>query len=116
MMCQLVIGREFFPLYRVLTPTSDDMYNLSKLPISSKTLKKHTKVETFALIGHDLKQIWHSKLSRLGQEQLQSKAAARIQRVWRRNHPKTDDSNSVGGGSRKLQNPAKPDSIIVTKQ
>ncbi|KAK4548412.1 hypothetical protein RGQ29_032793 [Quercus rubra] len=100
----------------VLTPTSDDMYNLSKLPISSKTLKTHTKVEAFALMAHDLKQIWHSKLSRLGQEQLQSKAAARVQRVWRRNHPKTDDSNSVGGGSRKLQNPAKPDSTIVTKQ
>ncbi|KAK4564814.1 hypothetical protein RGQ29_006755 [Quercus rubra] len=100
----------------VLTPTSDDMYNLSKLPISSKTLKTHTKVEAFALMAHDLKQIWHSKLSRLGQEQLQSKAAARVQRVWRRNHPKTDDSNSVGGGSRKLQNPAKLDSTIVTKQ
>ena len=100
----------------VLTPTSDDMYNLSKLPVSSKTLKTHTKVEAFALMAHDLKQIWHSKLSRLGQEQLQSKAAARVQRVWRRNHPKTGDSNSVGGGSRKLQNPAKLDSTIVTKQ
>uniref|UniRef100_A0A7N2MVN0 Cyclic nucleotide-binding domain-containing protein n=1 Tax=Quercus lobata TaxID=97700 RepID=A0A7N2MVN0_QUELO len=86
----------------VLTPTSDDMYNLSKLPISSKTLKTHTKVEAFALMAHDLKQIWQSKLSRLGQEQLQSKAAARVQRIWRRNHPKTDDSNSIGGGSRKL--------------
>ena len=100
----------------VLTPTSDDMYNLSKLPVSSKTLKTHTKVEAFALMAHDLKQIWHSKLSRLGQEQLQSKAAARVQRFWRRNHPKTGDSNSVGGGSRKLQNPAKLDSTIVTKQ
>ncbi|XP_075674735.1 cyclic nucleotide-gated ion channel 1-like, partial [Castanea sativa] len=100
----------------VLTPTSDDMSNLSKLPISSKTLKTHTKVEAFALLAHDLKQIWHSKLSRLGQEQLQSKAAARVQRIWRRNHPKTDDSNSVGGGSRKLQNPAKPDNTVVAKQ
>ncbi|XP_050259652.1 probable cyclic nucleotide-gated ion channel 10 [Quercus robur] len=86
----------------VLTPTSDDMYNLSKLPISSKTLKTHTKVEAVALMAHDLKQIWQSKLSRLGQEQLQSKAAARVQRIWHRNHPKTDDSNSIGGGSRKL--------------
>ncbi|XP_023889695.2 probable cyclic nucleotide-gated ion channel 10 [Quercus suber] len=100
----------------VLTPTSDDMYNLSKLPVSSKTLKTHTKVEAFALMAHDLKQIWHSKLSRLGQEQLQSKAAARVQRIWHRNHPKTDDSNSIGGGSRKLQKPAKPVSTVVTKQ
>ena len=75
----------------ILTPTSFDMYNVSKLPISSKTLKTHTKVEAFALMAHDLKQIWHSKLSRLGQEQLQSKAAARVQQIWRQRRPKTDD-------------------------
>ncbi|KAM3741816.1 hypothetical protein ACB098_07G025700 [Castanea mollissima] len=75
----------------VLTPTSVDLYNLSKLPISSKTLKTHTKVEAFALMAHDLKQIWHSKLSRLGQEQLQSKAAARVQQIWRQRRRKTDD-------------------------
>ncbi|KAF3945878.1 hypothetical protein CMV_027794 [Castanea mollissima] len=71
------LGRKLFEW--VLRLTSDNMYNLSKLPISSKTLKTHTKVEAFALMAHDLKQIWHSKLSRLGQEQLQSKAAARVQ-------------------------------------
>ncbi|KAK9989667.1 hypothetical protein SO802_029906 [Lithocarpus litseifolius] len=67
----------------ILRPTSADMYNLSKLPVSSKTLKTHTKVEAFALMAHDLKQIWHSKLSRLGTEQLQSQAASIIQRIWR---------------------------------
>ena len=67
----------------VLTPTSDDMNNLSKVPISSKTLKTHTKVEAFALMAHDLKQIWLSKLSRLDTEQLQTQAAIRIQRFWR---------------------------------
>ena len=59
----------------VLTPTSDDMNNLSKVPISSKTLKTHTKVEAFALMAHDLKQIWLSKLSRLDTEQLQQAIA-----------------------------------------
>ena len=99
------LGRKL--LQWVLTPTSA-MYNLSKLPISSKTLNTHTKVEAFALMANDLKQIWHCKLSRIGQEQLQSKASACAQRIWHHNHPKMDDSNRVGGGSRKLQNPAKP--------
>ena len=48
-------------------------------------------MEAFALMAHDLKQIWHSKLSRLGQEQLQSKAAALVQQIWRQRRPKTDD-------------------------
>ncbi|XP_050260596.1 cyclic nucleotide-gated ion channel 1-like isoform X3 [Quercus robur] len=47
----------------VMKPTSNDMRNLSILPVSSKTLKTHTKVEIFALEAHDLKQI-------LGPEQL----------------------------------------------
>ena len=39
--------------------SSVDVYNhnLSKLPISSKTLKTHTKVEVFALMANDLKDI-----------------------------------------------------------
>ena len=60
-------GRELLEL--VLT--SDDISNLSKVPVSSKTLKTHTKVEAFALMAHDLKQIW------------QTQAAIRIQRFWR---------------------------------
>ncbi|XP_050260441.1 cyclic nucleotide-gated ion channel 1-like [Quercus robur] len=40
----------------VLTSTS----NLSKVPVSSKTLKTYTKVEAFALMAHDLKRIWQS--------------------------------------------------------
>ena len=50
-------GRELLEL--VLT--SDDISNLSKVPVSSKTLKTYTKVEAFALMAHDLKQIWQSK-------------------------------------------------------
>nr|XP_023874085.1 cyclic nucleotide-gated ion channel 1-like isoform X2 [Quercus suber] len=78
----------------VMKASSADMYNLSKLPIYSKTLKTHTKVEAFALMASDLKQIWHSKLSRFGPEGLQSQAASRLQRGWRghRDHPKTDDA------------------------
>ena len=54
----------------VLRPTDDDMYNLSKVQVSSKTLKTHTKVEVFALMAHDLKH-------------LQSQEASIIQRIWR---------------------------------
>lgn len=77
--------------------------NLSKLPVSSRTLKAHTKVEVFALMAQDLKQILHSKLSSLGPEQLPSAAASVVQRIWRRKHPKTEDSV---GGSTKLQSNA----------
>ena len=78
----------------VMKASSADMYNLSKLPIYSKTLKTHTKVEAFALMASDLKQIWHSNLSRLGPEGLQSHAASRVQRRWRwhRDQPKMDDA------------------------
>ena len=52
-------GEELLEL--VLTSTSDDISNLSKVPVSSKTLKTYTKVEAFALMAHDLKGIWQSK-------------------------------------------------------
>ncbi|XP_030943850.1 cyclic nucleotide-gated ion channel 1-like isoform X2 [Quercus lobata] len=75
----------------VLKPTSDDMRNLSILPVSSKTLKTHTKVEAFALMAHDFKKIMESKFSLLGPEELQSKAAIRVQRSWHQHRAKTDD-------------------------
>ena len=50
--------------------------NLSKLPISSKTLKTHTKVEAFALMANDLKDIGYSRFSRLDPEQSQVEAAS----------------------------------------
>ena len=65
----------------VLTRASDDMSNLSKVPLSSKTLKTHTKVEAFALMAHDLKRIWQSKLSQLGQEESEFEAASFVQRI-----------------------------------
>ena len=65
----------------VLTPASDDMSNLSKVPLSSKTMKTHTKVEAFALMAHDLKRIWQSKLSQLGQEESEFEAASFVQRI-----------------------------------
>ena len=60
--------------------SSVDVYNhnLSKLPISSKTLKTHTKVEAFALMAYDLKEILESKLSLLEPEKLKSRAAIRV--------------------------------------
>ena len=52
-------GEELLEL--VLKSTSDDISNLPEVPVSSKTLKTSTKVEAFALMAHDLKQIWQSK-------------------------------------------------------
>ncbi|KAM3694006.1 hypothetical protein ACJW31_07G028000 [Castanea mollissima] len=63
----------------VLKPTSGR--DLSILPVSSKTLKTHTKVEAYALIAHDFNKIWQLPL--LGPEQL-VQAATLIQRFWRR--------------------------------
>ena len=48
-------GKELLEL--LWNPSSVDVYNLSKLPVSSKTLKTHTKVEAFALMANDLKDI-----------------------------------------------------------
>ena len=58
--------------------SSVDVYNhnLSKLPISSETLKTHTKVEAFALMANDLKDIGYSRFSRLDPEQSQVEAAS----------------------------------------
>ncbi|KAL4614123.1 hypothetical protein ACB092_07G031900 [Castanea dentata] len=63
----------------VMKPTSGR--NLSILPVSSKTLKTHTKVQAFALMAHDFNKIW--QLSLLGPEQLVL-ATVLIQRYWRR--------------------------------
>ncbi|XP_050260529.1 cyclic nucleotide-gated ion channel 1-like isoform X2 [Quercus robur] len=51
-------GEELLEL--LWNPSSVDVYNLSKLPVSSKTLKTHTKVEAFALMANDLKDIDYS--------------------------------------------------------
>ena len=93
----------------VWLPSSVDMYSLSKVPVSSKTLKTHTNVEAFALMAKDLKDIIDSKLSRLDPEKAQNKAASNSQRIWRRFHPKRD--NRIGS-SRELQNPAVPDFLL----
>ncbi|KAL4614160.1 hypothetical protein ACB092_07G034100 [Castanea dentata] len=52
-------GEELLEL--LWNPSSVDVYNLSKLPVSSKTLKTHTKVEAFALMANDLKDIDYSR-------------------------------------------------------
>ncbi|KAL4614115.1 hypothetical protein ACB092_07G031700 [Castanea dentata] len=62
----------------VLKPTSGR--DLSILPVSSKTLKTHTKVEAYALMAHDFNKIWQFSL--LGPEQL-DQAAILLQRFWR---------------------------------
>ena len=58
--------------------------DLSKLPVSSKNLKTHTKVEAFALMAYDLMNILsNSKLWELDPKQLDSAAASIVQRAWR---------------------------------
>ena len=59
----LVSGQDFGRklLEWILKPTTDDMRNLSILPVSSKTLKTHKKVEALALMAHDFKKILESK-------------------------------------------------------
>ena len=47
-------------------------------PSTCATLKTHTKVEAFALMAYDLKEILESKLSLLEPEKLKSRAAIRV--------------------------------------
>ena len=56
-------------------PTSLD---LSKLPISTKTVKTHAKVEGFALMANDLKTVV---------SKWKTEAASALQAAWRRSHP-----------------------------
>uniref|UniRef100_A0A7N2MVS7 Cyclic nucleotide-binding domain-containing protein n=1 Tax=Quercus lobata TaxID=97700 RepID=A0A7N2MVS7_QUELO len=83
----------------VMKPTSDDMRNLSILPVSSKILKTHTKVEAFALMAHDFKKIWDLSLFQklLGSEQL-SQAAILVQRFWRRKRLRSQAASRVQRG------------------
>ena len=45
-------GEELLELF--WEPSSTNMFNLSKVPIHSKSLKTHTKVEAFALMANEL--------------------------------------------------------------
>ncbi|XP_050260515.1 cyclic nucleotide-gated ion channel 1-like isoform X2 [Quercus robur] len=87
-------GGELLEWLRKSTSTSRN--NLSKLPISSKTLKTHTKVEAFALMADDLSKIWSYKLSR-DLEPLQFEAASIIQRAWRVRRSKMGDTIGASG-------------------
>ncbi|KAL4614128.1 hypothetical protein ACB092_07G032300 [Castanea dentata] len=53
-------GEELFELVR--EPYSPNMFNLPKVPIYSKSLKTHTKVEAFALMANDLASAVEKKL------------------------------------------------------
>nr|XP_023874650.1 cyclic nucleotide-gated ion channel 1-like [Quercus suber] len=87
-------GGELLEWLRKSTSTSKN--NLSKLPISSKTLKTHTKVEAFALMADDLTKIWSYMLSR-DSEPLQFEAASIIQRAWRAHGSKMGDTIGASG-------------------
>ncbi|GMY35212.1 cyclic nucleotide-gated ion channel 1-like isoform X3 [Fagus crenata] len=95
-------GGELLEWVQKSTDTSRN--DLSKLPVSSKNLKTHTKVEAFALMAYDLVNILsNSKLWKLDPEQLDSAAASIVQRAWR---------NRQGSASRDPQNPGvAPDAL-----
>ena len=77
----------------VWDPTYKDYH-----PFSSRTIKTHGKVEAFALMANDLKEILYSSLTRLNPKQTEVKAASRVQRRWRiRKHKKTDDRVGASG-------------------
>ena len=87
----------------VCKPSSVDMYNLSRLPVSSKTLKTHKKVEAFALMAEDFRSIVYSKLSRFGPERSEFKAACTLQGAWRR-HPQMKNIKNERSSSNNLGN------------
>ena len=89
-------GGELLEWVQKSTDTSRN--DLSKIPVSSKNLKTHTKVEAFALMAYDLVNILSNSKS-----QLDSAAASIIQRAWR---------NHQGSASRDPQNPGvAPDAV-----
>ena len=53
-------GEELFEF--VSEPYSTNMFNLTEVPIYSKSLKTHTKVEAFALMANDLASVVEEKL------------------------------------------------------
>ena len=87
-------GVELLEWLRKSTSTSRN--NLSKLPISSKTLKTHTKVEAFALMADDLTKIWSYMLSR-DSKPSQLEAAFIIQQAWRAHRSKMGDNIGASG-------------------
>ena len=83
----------------VKSKNTNTWHDLSEFPVSSKTLKTHTKVEAFALMAYDLVKILsNSKLWELQPEQLDYTAASILQAAWRRHR----DASKI------LQNPAVP--------
>ena len=79
------LGSSLYLTSRLLVWYPKKKSSLSEFPVSSKILKTHSKVEAFALMAHDLRQILsYSKLWGLDREPLNSTAACKIQAAWRR--------------------------------
>ena len=59
---------------------------LSRLPLSPRTVKTHGRIEAFALMAEDLKNIVSKNWMHVGKEKLEPFAAYVVQAAWRRHH------------------------------
>ena len=70
--------------------------NLFRLPLSSKVVKSHTKVEAFALMADDLRNIVSRTKFRVSEEELETKAASMFQAALRCKKEKSSQSSTSG--------------------
>ena len=67
---------------------------LSKLPVSTRTVKTHGKIEAFALMAGDLKNIITKNWMYVGKEQSEPFAAYVVEVAWRQYHENKNLENS----------------------
>ena len=72
--------------------------DLSKLPSSSRIIKTHRKVEAYAIMAEDLKNIVTKNWKCVGKGQLEPFAAHVVQAAWRRHHENKNLEKSSQGG------------------
>ncbi|XP_050252064.1 cyclic nucleotide-gated ion channel 1-like isoform X1 [Quercus robur] len=71
--------------------------NLFRLPLSSKVVKSHTKVEAFALMADDLRNIVSRTKFHVSEEELETKVASMFQAALRGKKEKSSQSGTSGG-------------------
>jgi cyclic nucleotide gated channel len=70
--------------------------NLFKLPLSSKFIRSHTKVEAFALMANDLRNIVSKTKLHLGEEQLEKALASKLHEALAAKKKKQGESSQSG--------------------
>ena len=71
--------------------------NLFRLPLSSKVVKSHTKVEAFAPMADDLRNIVSRTKFHVSEEELETKVASMFQAALRSKKEKSSQSGTSGG-------------------